>query len=247
MDDLWRARDYFRRRQDDPRESRAPPGLGTRSPQNGSSPHSRPSPTRGASPEGGHHTARHGQRRSRSPGGQSAGGLSGAPSQACSSVLAPEVQALCAQVTALAQIQERQSAERSEHEKRDRRRGVISLKPTMDWPRFGDEDTDLDRSTDDFEEVATLANDGDGLRTMEKLRIIGTCLDGSRRKTFEVLRDEARRRLIIDHTATRCPSGTPPPKPSTGYFWMSSAPSRGPSWSVSSARRVSGTPCRVAP
>ena len=66
----------------------------------------------------------------------------------------------------------------------------------MPWPTFSDTDNDVEKFLDDFEEVTSLGNEGQGLRPAEKLRLIGSCLKGSRRKAYDVIRDEARRRKV---------------------------------------------------
>merc|ERR1711978_805281 len=78
----------------------------------------------------------------------------------------------------------------------DRRKGIIQLRSDMPWPTFSDTDYDVEKFLDDFEEIVGLGNEGQGLRPAEKLRLLGSCLKGSRRKAYDVIRDEARRTKV---------------------------------------------------
>ena len=66
----------------------------------------------------------------------------------------------------------------------------------MTWPTFGDDDQDVEKFLEDFDEMISMGNDGRGLESAERLRLLGSCFHGTRKQAFEVIRDEAKRKRI---------------------------------------------------
>ena len=66
----------------------------------------------------------------------------------------------------------------------------------MQWPTFGDDDKDVEKFIEDFEEMCAMGNDGRGVEASERLRLLGNALHGTKKQVYEVIRDEARRKMI---------------------------------------------------
>ena len=70
--------------------------------------------------------------------------------------------------------------------KRGEKPSTITVKPTVQWPTFGDADHDADTFFEDFEEICALANNSKGMSFIEMIRTLGGCLKGSRKQAYTV-------------------------------------------------------------
>ncbi|CAK0832647.1 unnamed protein product [Prorocentrum cordatum] len=82
----------------------------------------------------------------------------------------------------------------------DKKSSTIQVKPHYSLPTLGDGDFDVDSFVEEFEEMVGLANDGSGMSATEMVRVLGTCLKGSRQRAYKVELKQARRsgRLAAD-------------------------------------------------
>ncbi|CAK0865466.1 unnamed protein product, partial [Prorocentrum cordatum] len=82
----------------------------------------------------------------------------------------------------------------------DKKSSTIQVKPQYSLPTLGDGDFDVDSFVEEFEEMVGLANDGAGMSATEMVRVLGTCLKGSRQRAYKVELKQARRsgRLAAD-------------------------------------------------
>ncbi|CAK0835569.1 unnamed protein product [Prorocentrum cordatum] len=82
----------------------------------------------------------------------------------------------------------------------DKKSSTIQVKPHYSLPTLGDGDFDVDSFVEEFEEMVGLANDGAGMSATEMVRVLGTCLKGSRQRAYKVELQQARRsgRLSAD-------------------------------------------------
>ena len=72
---------------------------------------------------------------------------------------------------------------------------TIRVNPTITWPKLmdeGPEARDVEDFFDRFDETCGLANDGAGMSDMERLKVLSSCLKGSREKTYKVLHKKHR-------------------------------------------------------
>merc|ERR1712194_368127 len=85
-------------------------------------------------------------------------------------------------------------------QKRGHKSSTIQIKPNYSLPTLGDGDFDVDSFVEEFEEMVGLANDGSGMSAVEMIRVLGTCLKGSRQRAYRVELKQARRsgRLVGD-------------------------------------------------
>ncbi|CAK0840013.1 unnamed protein product, partial [Prorocentrum cordatum] len=82
----------------------------------------------------------------------------------------------------------------------DKKSSTIQVKPHYSLPTLGDGDFDVESFVEVFEEMVGLANDGSGMSATEMVRVLGTCLKGSRQRADKVELKQARRsgRLAAD-------------------------------------------------
>jgi hypothetical protein len=80
---------------------------------------------------------------------------------------------------------------------------IFSVKPQAPFPKFGDQDFDVEEHLEAFEDLCNLANPHDGIQPGERLRLFGTTLEGSRLRCFKAIIKEAKRegRVIADPVA----------------------------------------------
>ena len=67
------------------------------------------------------------------------------------------------------------------------RGATIRINPTVKWPTLGGDDQDVEEFFEQFEELCGLANDGLGMSDKEKLKVLLSCLRGTREKTYRVI------------------------------------------------------------
>jgi hypothetical protein len=81
------------------------------------------------------------------------------------------------------------------HKDKKKLSSTIRVNPTIQWPRLSDDGPDcreVDEFFDKFDETCALANDGEGMADRERLKVLASCLKGSREKTYQVLRKKHR-------------------------------------------------------
>ena len=77
------------------------------------------------------------------------------------------------------------------------RRGQISsatqTEPNRSLPTLGEGDSDVNSFLEEFEEMVGLTNGGSEVSAVERIRVLGTCLKGSRQRAYKVELKQARR------------------------------------------------------
>ena len=68
---------------------------------------------------------------------------------------------------------------------------------------LGDNDNDIEHFFEEFEDVTSLFNTGKGMPQKEKLRVLGSCLKGSRARVYRNMRRWAREAGHLDTDPTR--------------------------------------------
>ena len=106
------------------------------------------------------------------------------------------------QQDALAEAITAQTAAMMQMMKESKKKAVsstIRVNPTIQWPKLTDEGPDsreVEDFFDKFEDTCGLANDGAGMSDMERLKVLASCLKGSREATYKVL--HRKHRLLGD-------------------------------------------------
>ena len=81
------------------------------------------------------------------------------------------------------------------HKDKKKLSSTIRVNPTIQWPRLSDDGPycrEVDEFFDKFDETCALANDGEGMADRERLKVLASCLKGSRAKTYQVLHKKHR-------------------------------------------------------
>ena len=81
------------------------------------------------------------------------------------------------------------------HKDKKKLSSTIRVNPTIQWPRLSDDGPDcreVDEFFDKFDETCALANDGEGMADRKRLKVLASCLKGSREKTYQVLHKKHR-------------------------------------------------------
>ena len=72
---------------------------------------------------------------------------------------------------------------------------TIRVNPTVQWPKLSDDGPDcreVEAFFESFDDTCGLANDGAGMADKERLKVLLSCLKGSREKTYKVLHKKHR-------------------------------------------------------
>ena len=72
-------------------------------------------------------------------------------------------------------------------ERSTRKNATIRINPQVKWPMLADDDHDVEEFFEQFDELCGLANDGDGMSDKERLKVLLSCLRGTREQTYRVL------------------------------------------------------------
>ena len=71
--------------------------------------------------------------------------------------------------------------------RREHKSATIRIDPTVKWPVLTDDVQDVQEFFESFEEFCGLASDGEGMSDKEMLKVLLTCLRGTREKTYQVI------------------------------------------------------------
>ena len=78
-------------------------------------------------------------------------------------------------------------------QRRGQKTSATQTEPNRSLPTLGDGDCDVDSFLEEFEEMVGLTNDGSGMSAVERIRVLGTCLTGTRQRAYRVELEQARR------------------------------------------------------
>ena len=70
---------------------------------------------------------------------------------------------------------------------------IFQVKPQATLPKMGDKDHDVESHMEEFEDLCNLANPSDNVAPAERLRLLGSTLEGAKLRTYKAFIKEAKR------------------------------------------------------
>ena len=78
-------------------------------------------------------------------------------------------------------------ADSRKDQREPKKNATIRINPTVKWPTLADDDQDVEEFFEQFDELCGLANDGEGMSDKERLKVLLSCLRGTREQTYRVI------------------------------------------------------------